>query len=393
MTPVYMNQRSRIQVTVLLVTVVAFGSFVLGLRLAPQARTERPAEAPRANAPAPSPRVRLPEGLRRHAGVRVEAVRSAALAPSLEVGGSVEFDPERVAEVGGRVGGRITRIHAAPGAIVRAGDPLVSLASPALGQLASSGLTARAQLVAARANLARLEALSAQRLVTGLELDEARARVGTLLAELRAVEAQQSALGLRGAERGSSAEVTLRAPIAGRVVLREARVGQVIDATDTLLRVADLTRVQVSLAVFERAVGRVRAGDRVELRAESHPDRTFDGRVLHVGSVIDPETRTASVRVAVDNADESLRPGQFVSATVRLSAPGRAALLLPRDAVVLIEGQPTVFVALAGDTEFEPRPIGLGGEDGARVEVTRGLQDGERVAVDGVFALKSELQR
>jgi cobalt-zinc-cadmium efflux system membrane fusion protein len=393
MTPAYARQNPQIQVTAFLVMSAASVAFVAGRSLAPGARPADASPSSQASA-APSPvRVRLPEGLRRHAGVRVEAVRAATLAPSLELGGSVEFDPERVADVGGRLGGRITRIHAGPGAIVRAGDPLLTVATPALGPLLSSALTARAQLVAARANLARLEALSAQRLVTGLELDEARARVGTLLAELRAVATQQSALGLRATDDPSRGEVTLRAPIAGRVVHREARVGQVIEATDTVMRVADLSRVQVTLSVFERALGQVREGDAVVIRAESHPDRVFDGRVLQVGSVVDSETRTAPVRVSVENGDALLRPGQFVTATVRRSVQGRAALLLPRASVVLIEGQPTVFVAVQGDAEFEPRTVGLGAEDGARVEVTRGLQEGERVAIDGVFALKSELQR
>jgi RND family efflux transporter MFP subunit len=175
-------------------------------------------------------------------------------------------------------------------------------------------------------------------------------------------------------------------------VERNAFVGQVIDPTSTMLRVADLSMVLVVLEVFERDIARVSVGDHAEIRAETHPGRTFIGTVAAVESTVRAETRTARVRIAVQTPDEALRPGQFVTARLRLREVARDALTVARSAVILIEGQPTVFVALDDDS-FEPRTVGTLAVDGDRVEISRGIHAGERVAVDGVFALKSELQR
>jgi cobalt-zinc-cadmium efflux system membrane fusion protein len=98
------------------------------------------------------------------------------------------------------------------------------------------------------------------------------------------------------------------------------------------------------------------------------------------------------VEVRVENADELLRPGQFVTARINVRGEVRQAIAVPRSAIVLLEGQPTVFVEVEPGL-FEPRPVGLEAGDSERVELTRGVREGESVAIEGVFALKSELQR
>lgn len=368
--------------------------FALGFASARRSSGPTPQPAIEASSPRPqgAVRVRLPESLRPHAGVRTEVLALQTLAPTIELAGDVEFDPDRVADIGGRISGRVSQVFVRSGALVRAGDPLLTIVSPSLGELLAASLSARAQLTAARAHAARLSALAAQQLTTAVETDEARARVATLTAELRGIDQRMRAMGGRGASVSASEGLTLRAPISGRVVSRNASVGQVIDPTESVLRVADLSRVLVMLNVFERDLGRVAAGDRVEIRAESLGERVFEGRVAHVDSTVDRDSRTARLHVQVDNADEQLRPGQFVSARLALRGQSSRALAIPRSAVILLEGRPTIFVEV-GDGEFEPRPAQLGNGDHERVELVRGAREGERVAVDGVFSLKSELQR
>src|SRR5262249_45490887 len=116
------------------------------------------------------------------------------------------------------------------------------------------------------------------------------------------------------------------------------------------------------------------------------------GQISHVGDVIDLETRTASVRVVVANEDLLLRPGQSVLAKIHTSSPEAQALLLPRTAVTSVDGKPTVFVTHDA-LSAEPRAVLLGGQDAERVEILSGIEQGEKVAVTGVFALKSEIFR
>ena len=110
------------------------------------------------------------------------------------------------------------------------------------------------------------------------------------------------------------------------------------------------------------------------------------GKVAHVGDVIEQETRSGDVRVVVDNVDGSLRPGESVLAKIHTKTAPAPKILLPRDAVISIDGKATVFVA-HDDTSVEPRSVTTGSRDGSRVT------PGEKVAVAGVFALKSEIFR
>jgi cobalt-zinc-cadmium efflux system membrane fusion protein len=383
--------------------VVAVAAFALGLGLGralprPAAPPPSPA-APAAGAVASARRVRMPAQLRERAGVRAAALHRRPLSPAIDLVGAVEFDGDRVAEVGSRIAGRVARVLVRTGSVVRAGDPLVEVESTAVGEVVAAFISARAGAAADQAEAARLATLSRQQLATAREVEQNRAALAAHQAEMQHASQQLMAMGFGPADvRALSAgarlhRVVLRAPIAGKVVERAVVLGQVVEASATILRVADPSRLWVQLHVFDRDLARVRVGDAVEVASEAYPDRTFRGAVEHVAASLDPETRTARVRVGVDNTGEALRPGQFVTARLRPGAgEARPALMLPAAAIVQVEGRPAAFVAVGAD-EFELRHLELGAADGAEVEVRRGVDEGESAVVAGAFALKSELQR
>ncbi len=111
-----------------------------------------------------------------------------------------------------------------------------------------------------------------------------------------------------------------------------------------------------------------------------------------MGDEIDLTTRSASVRVKVDNRERKLRPGQSVTATIRSSGPAESTLVVPRTAVAFVDGKPTVFVLLAEDRAV-PTEVTLGAFDEQEQGILSGLKEGDTVVTDGVFALKSELFR
>jgi RND family efflux transporter MFP subunit len=156
--------------------------------------------------------------------------------------------------------------------------------------------------------------------------------------------------------------------------------------------VADLSKVWVELTVFERDVPGVREGDQVDLKLPADKGHTFTGTVQHVSEIIDPETRSAHVRVELDNAEGRLRAGLSVTGIIHTSGPRDTRLTIPRTAVTRVDGKPTVFVA-AGTNAVEPRVLKLGPEDADSVAVLDGVKDGEQVVVSGVLALKAEVFR
>ena len=315
---------------------------------------------------------------------------SAGLTPVVNVTGTVTFDPERVAAVGARISGRVRRIRKFPGDPVKAGDVLAELESADLGQAQSAVLAARAHAEAANANETREAQLAEARVSSQRDAELARATAASARADLHAAEQRVRALG--GGASGEIGILVVTSPIPGKIVESHVSRGQSVEPSATLFRVADLGRVWIELAVFERELGHITPEDAVEISPQTNLAIVLQGRVAHVGDIIDRETRSGDVRVVVPNADGSLRPGQSVLAKIHTKTTPSAVLLLPREAVTSVDGKPTVFVEHDA-TSVEPRSVTTGARDGTRVEITAGLTAGERVAVSGVFALKSEIFR
>lgn len=380
--------RRRVLLAVAGLALVALGAY------AAFARSSAPSEAPaelRADVPVlEGDAIRFSETFARRIGLRDELVGVRSLAPRVHVTGTVVHDPRRVAEVGARIEGRVARLLVVEGADVDEGDALVEIDSAELGRAQAEVRAARARELAAQANLAREERLAAAQV--GTERDAEVARAESESATAQRIAAEQTVRALGGSPDGASGRLVLRSPIAGRVIHAEARRGQTVAPTDTLLVVADASVVWSELAIFEGELGAVRVGDAVRISPQTEREVVLEGRVEHVGEVIDLETRTARVRVAIDNARRTLRVGQAVIAEVDTTGDARSVIAVPREAVTSVDGRDTVFV-VDGPRSVVPRSVVAGPRDATHVAILEGLRPGERAVVAGTFALKSELFR
>jgi len=334
--------------------------------------------------------IRYSAGFAKRGQIEFAPAEEASLQPMINVTGTVTFDPERMAAVGSRIAGRVSRLYKIEGDELKAGDLLAEIESADLGQAQAAAIASRAHAEAATANEKREAELAAAKISANREAELARAQAVSARAELAAAEQRVRALG--GTSDGPTGILRLTTPIAGRVIERNVTRGQSVEATLTAFRVADLSRVWVELAVFEGQLAAIHAGDRVDVVASAGSDQAVHGSVAYVGDVIDLEKRTAPVRIVVERPEPRLRPGQSVSATIHTSAPVSGAISIPLAAVTSVDGKPTVFVQ-HDELSVEPRALTLGAQDRDRVLVTRGLERGERIAVNGVFALKSEIFR
>ncbi len=183
----------------------------------------------------------------------------------------------------------------------------------------------------------------------------------------------------------------VRAPTAGVVTAREGAPGEVVGPEKTVVSIADLSSVWTLIDVHEKDVAQVRRGAPVEITVETYPDETFRGTIAYVADLLDPETRTAKVRVEIPNALRKLKPGMFATARLRIQAASPTTVLaIPSSAIQQVENQPVVFVKKDAMT-FERRRVKLGITTGDLVEVTEGLKSDEEVVTAGSFTLKSEL--
>lgn len=358
-------------------------------------------QEPKANAAAKAVsmrEVKLSTELAQRAQLSVEKVEKRPLAPTLDLLGSVDFDPDAVADVGGRIAGRITRVLVTVGDIVTQNQPLVEIESNELGEALAALLSARANLIAAENHAARETALGQKQLSSAPVVESARASAKALHAETQGAEQRLLAMGITPGEIARLVSgkgprtITLRAPIPGEVVERYAVLGQVVDPTQPILRIADLSRLWIELALFERDLSNVHVGDGVEILSETYPGRVFSGTVGYINATIDTATRTAKVRIEVPNPERLLRPGQFVHARIAMHGKHEPVIGIPRNAILQVEGETAVFIQ-SDKESYLVRPVELGRAAGDLVEIRRGLIEGELLVTEGGFVLKSELQR
>ncbi len=336
---------------------------------------------------APPKSVHLSADVIKAAEIRTTPVKRERLVPTLSLPGEVVPDPDRSARISSPIAGRIDRVLFKEGARVKKGDALVLVRVPELGRVRAERATAQARAKAANANAKRLRALLDKGLTSEQELLDAEADVRAFEAKARGLSADLAAVGS-----GGGASLTLRAPVSGAVLTRNAVVGQPVTANEVLGSIADLSEVWFLGRVFEKDLGKVRAETKAEVELNAFPDQRFAGELEYVGKQVDPVARTLTARVRLKNHDELLRVGLFGVARVETeTGKERAAeLVVPRSAVTEVHGKKVVFVRQA-DNHFELHEVVLGDGSLGRVEVRAGLREGEVVVSAGVFSVKSAL--
>lgn len=315
--------------------------------------------------------------------------RSIARRANVTAAGKVDFVPSRVARVGPPIAGRVGTIPVVVGQKVGRGAVLITLESVEVGRARSDYLAAKTRVEQTKAETDRENRLLAggatsDRAVLVAQTEQAQAQ-----AQLRATEDRLSTLGLGVSASGQS--VSLIAPIAGTVLQVNARMGQPVGPTDTLVVVGETEQVWLAIDVYERDVGKVHVGDEVRVTSVAFLGRVFDGKVDQIGAVVDPDRHVLEARIVLPNQDGALKPGMSANARILGAAVGDGgiALVVPRHAIQTVDGQPFVFVQREPG-KYEMRPVERGAELDEDVEILRGLKADETVVVDGSFILKSE---
>jgi len=186
--------------------------------------------------------------------------------------------------------------------------------------------------------------------------------------------------------------IAVTSPISGSVIERAATQGEVVSPDKSLFTVADLSALWVVIDIYERDLGRLRAKTAVKVKTTAYPDRNFKGVISYIGDMLDEKTRTVKARVVVENADRLLKPGMFATVLIEAAGGTERLITVPEEAVFLDGSRNYVFIQTAPE-KFEMREIAVGRTLGKRLEVIRGLNKGEPVAVQGAFILKSELKK
>jgi len=376
----------------------------------------RTANAP-SNLPSPQPSAATSESTQSRA-IEMETVEPQPIAGTILATGKILVPEDRMANIGPVHEGRLVRLYAGQGSIVKKGQKLADLESADIDQAEADYLkaladsenarrTSLAEVKFAQATYDRTRMLFEKSITAGknveaaehdLELAKASASssVAGAKAALTSARRHLLILGLKESEvdalAGKSslgAMFSLTAPIAGIVIERNGTIGATVGSDANVFKIIDISRVWIDANVFEKDLERVRFGQQVKVKVPAFPGSTFSGRVILVSSVVDPETRSVKVRTEVPNPDSRLKPDMFANVEI-ITDLHSTAISIPQSAVLKDGEKQVVFVAVASGYKKREVTVGIASND--RVEIIEGLAAGDKVVVKGNYLLLQQSQ-
>jgi len=338
----------------------------------------------------PDPGLRLTPDEARRAGIRLETLALQPHAGAVLVTATIKANQDRYAHVAPRIEGRIVSAPARLGDRVRTGQTLATFDSVALGEAEAALREAQSAHRIAQAEYRRAEGLAAQEIIPQRDYLRARGDYEKASSELDAARDKLRLLGASpGPEGGGQALFQLRAPLDGTVIQKDATVGELATPASPVFTVADLSTLWIEANLAEDMLARVRVGASAAVTVAAYPGERFAGRLTYISGVLDKDTHAVPARIEVGNADGRLKPEMFATATIATGQAAAPSLSVPDAAVILLQGQPTVFVAQHG--AYVPKPVEPGDSLGGRTFVKSGLKAGDQVVASGTYALKARL--
>jgi len=331
--------------------------------------------------------------------VKVEPASEREFAIEKESVGSIDFNQEMTVQVFTPYQGRIVGLFAKVGDDVQKGQTLFTIDSPDLLQAESTLIAAAGVLEFTTRNLARLRELYKTRAVSQKDMEQAASDQQTAEGALRAARDSVRLFGKTDAEidriiaeRKADPILVVPSPIAGRVTARNAAPGLFVQPGNppAPYLVADISTMWMLANVPENDSPAFRVGQEVKVKVSAFPERTFEGRISTIGSMVDPMTRRVLIRSEVQNPRDELRSGMFATFVIRTGAPVHS-VAVPPDGVVR-EGDGTMTVWVTADRRrFTKRTVKVGLQQDGYRQILEGVQPGELVATEGALFLSNAL--
>ncbi len=309
-------------------------------------------------------------------GVRTDLAMNRPLSRTLRLVGTLQVNERLESTVNAKFEGWITTLLVnTTGERVSRGQPLLEVYSP--------------DLVAAQQDYrVAVEALDSLRDADPQVRASAERLVKSSLERLRNWDIADAELASLGRGEPPRRTLTLRSQRDGVVLEKMARVGMRFMPGEPLYQIADLSTVWLVASVFEQDLSLVRIGQHATATLAAYPGRTFTGTVTFISPVLQPETRTAQVRIEFANREGVLKPALFANVEI---ATGSAALRLTvPDSAVLDTGTRQLVIVDRGGGMFEPREVTAGLRGDGYAEILTGIAEHETVVVDGNFLIDSE---
>ena len=328
--------------------------------------------------------ITIPEGSPVRNRLQVEPARSQAVTELLQVPAQVETDPTTTAKITPPMAGRIVKLFVHVGDTVKQGQPLFTMDSPDLVTAQSEYLHAQSTLAQAERDRKRQQDLKEHGVGSIKDLEQAETAEKIAREDVERTTTRLRLLKIDPGDLGKP--LTVYAPIPGRILDAAVAPGEYKnDPTVVLMTIGDLSKVWLTANVPEKDVSKVKPNEQVTATLSAYPSETFEGRVLFVADVLDPDTRTLKARIAMPNDASRLKPGMFALVTFHSRAVQE--VVVPATALVVTGDRTVVYKEVAPWT-FVEREVTTGSTHGKDIVITKGLAEGERIVTQDAVLLQ-----
>lgn len=331
-------------------------------------------------------RVKISDEQLRLNAIEVLTAAPAKIQSKLVLQGEIKLNADKSVHIVPRVGGIVESVAVSAGDKVRKGQVLASISSQSIADIRSELLAAQKRVGLARSTYNREKQLWEEKI--SAEQDYLKAQHDLQEAEINTQRLQQK-LGALGAGSGGSgqARYEIRSPIDGVVTNKQVSLGQVVNETDSLLEVADLSTVWTEMTIYAKDINTVKTGQKVTIKATAFNAEAI-GTISYVGALVGAESRTAMARVVLNNPDRTWLPGLPVNIELTASEV-EVPLAISVEAIQTLRDW-TVAFGRYGEY-FEAKPLQLGRRDDKYVEVLSGLSVGDKYAAGNSFLIKADI--
>ncbi|OYZ40351.1 MAG: efflux transporter periplasmic adaptor subunit [Methylotenera sp. 24-45-7] len=329
--------------------------------------------------------------------VKLHTAGNIEMRGTLRVPGTVQVDEQRIARIGASVTGRIKDIEVTLGQNVKNGQLLATLNSTELAQNQLVYIKAAQQIGLQTKAVERAKLLQEADVIGAAELQRRQAELSAAQADLNAARDQLLVLGMNESaidklsstgQIRSYSNVTTR--LSGTVISRKVNLGQVVQPAEELFIIADLSHVWVVAEVPEQQVDLIKVGEEVLVEIPALGNKQYKAKLIYEGDIVNPETRTVTVRSDLQNINREIKPDMLVSMLIQ-SLPEQK-LAVPLQSIVRENDNTYVYVQLAPN-KFRLREVKLGPDYNGMVNVESGVAMGEIVVSDGAFHVNNERKR
>jgi membrane fusion protein, heavy metal efflux system len=298
--------------------------------------------------------------------------------------GTVNPDVTRTIHVTSLGGGRVVDLKARLGDFVKKGQTLLVISSPDLASAMADYQKARADEMLSHKALDRAQLLYDRGAAAAKDLETAQDAEDKAKVDVSTAEHRVRILGADPDHPSPLIEV--RAPVSGTIVEQNVAGFEGVKSLDnspSLFTIADLSEVWLVSDVFENDLGQIHLGDSAEIHLNAFSDRTFHGKVADISRVLDPNTRSAKVRIVLANSDGALRPGMFAVAKFR-SRKLTDRVVVPSTAIMRLQDKDWIF-RKEGDKRFRRVEVQADGlaPDGMQ-EIRDGVKPGDEVVANAL---------